>query len=390
MRTLSVALLSAASLLAQNSLTQKEIDDGWILLFDGQTTFGWYPMGDAKWTVQDGALVSDQGGPGWLRSGAQFADYTLSCEFRTGEKGNSGIFVRSAKDGQPHVTGYEVQIWNEHPKFPNGSLVNHVATKKRHKLKADQWNQLEITIQGGRYQIKFNGTRVLDTMQSKTKVGHIGLQHNKDLKIEFRNIKLKPLGLAPLFNGKDLSGWREVKAPKPREAPVWTAKNGVIHVEKGPGQLETEAQFDDLILQLGIRTHPRDANHHPNSGVFFRGNPEKFWTGYETQIRNEFRDGDRTKPVDFGTGGVYHYQPARRVVPNDGEFFVKTAALSGKHIAVWINGYPVSDWDDPHPEGDTVARNKQSKTAAGVISLQAHDPTTNLDFRNIRAVRLPR
>src|SRR6476659_6638493 len=38
-----------------NTLTPKEIADGWVLLFDGETTFGWKAEGDAK--VKDGALV---------------------------------------------------------------------------------------------------------------------------------------------------------------------------------------------------------------------------------------------------------------------------------------------------------------------------------------------
>jgi hypothetical protein len=38
-----------------NTLTPKEIADGWILLFDGETTFGWKIDGEAK--VEDGVLV---------------------------------------------------------------------------------------------------------------------------------------------------------------------------------------------------------------------------------------------------------------------------------------------------------------------------------------------
>ena len=31
-----------------NTLTPKEVADGWLLLFDGATTFGWKIEGDAK------------------------------------------------------------------------------------------------------------------------------------------------------------------------------------------------------------------------------------------------------------------------------------------------------------------------------------------------------
>src|SRR5919201_2112618 len=38
-----------------NSLTPQEIADGWLLLFDGETTFGWKIDGEGK--VENGALV---------------------------------------------------------------------------------------------------------------------------------------------------------------------------------------------------------------------------------------------------------------------------------------------------------------------------------------------
>src|SRR5690606_32007582 len=134
---------------------------------------------------------------------------------------------------------------------------------------------------------------------------------------------------------------------------------GVIHVEKGPGQLETEGTYGDFVLQMQIRTNPENENHHPNSGVFFRGTPKTWWSGYESQIRNEYADGDPAKPVDFGTGGIYRYQPARKIVAKDGEYFSKTIVAAGREITVWVNGYPVTSWRDDKPEGTSV-RNKEA------------------------------
>ena len=389
MRWLSFVIAAAALCAQPNTLTHKEIDDGWILLFDGTTLFGWTPVGPSKWEVKDGAIATEPSGMGWLRTGSQFADYVLKLEFRAGAKANSGLFLRSATQGQPHVTGYEVQIWNENPneKYRTGSLVNHVSAKKA-DFKPDEWNAYEIRVDGDQWSIKLNGKPILAAADGKSKIGHIGMQSN-GFKIEFRNIKLKPLNTTPIFNGKSLAGWHKVDAPKAKEPPVWSVKNGAIHVEKGPGQLETDGQYDDLILQLAIRANAQGPTHHPNSGVFLRGEPNKFWSGYESQIRNEFKDGDRTQPVDFGTGGIYHFQPTRKVVASDNEFFVKTIVARGRHFGVWINGYPVTDWEDTHPEGPLVSKG-QAKLSAGPISLQAHDPTTNLDFKNIRVEKLPR
>lgn len=384
-----ILLAAAGAALAQNTLTREEAAAGWLLLFDGKTTFGWTPEGGkANWQAAGGVLKADSGDSGWLRSHTAFADFVLHAEWRGRDDVNSGVFIRSAKQGPPQTTGYEVQIWIKHPEgYNTGSLVHHVKASKA-APKGGQWHALDIQAEGDRFTVKVDGKKVLDARESKSRMGHIGLQFNKDNPIEFRNVKLRPLGMKPIFNGKNLDGWSVIDAPKPREKPVWEARGGMIHVERGPGQLETNDTWDNFILQLDIRTNPKDAAHHPNSGVFFRGDPKGYWTGYESQIRNEYKDGDRTQPVDWGTGALYSRVATREVVTNDGEFFTKTIYANGNHLAVWLNGYPVTDWDDPRPEGSNARTN--ARLAGGPISLQAHDPTTNLDFKNIRIVALPK
>ena len=384
----AVSLLPLSAVASNhNTLTPEEAAAGWILLWDGKTEYGWEWHGDARWKVEDGVLRSDGGGYGWLGTTSRFGDFELKLEFRTAEDGNSGIFLRSARRGPPHETGYELQIFNRQPQgYNTGSLVFYVKAGPA-RFEGGQWNQYEVRAVGSRFVVKLNGKPVLDATDSSHAVGVIGLQHNVDKLIEFRNLKLRPLGLSPLFNGQDLSGWRKVDRPNRDDVHEWSVRDGILHVEKGAGQLETEKEFKNLVLQLAIRTNPPHAGHHPNSGVFFRGEKGVFWSGYESQIRNEFRNGDRRQPHDFGTGGLYFYVPAREVIPEDGEFFYKTVVAHGRHLAVWVNGIQTSDWEDPRPPGNNARR--QARLVPGVVSLQAHDPTTNLDFRNIRAVELP-
>jgi hypothetical protein len=59
-----------------------------------------------------------------------------------------------------------------------------------------------------------------------------------------------------------------------------------------------------------------------------------------------------------------------------------TVAAHGRHIATWVNGYQVADWTDDRKEADN-ARNG-FKSGKGALSIQGHDPTTDLSFRNIR------
>src|SRR5207249_222175 len=109
--------------------------------------------------------------------------------------------------------------------------------------------------------------------------------------------------------------------------------------------------------------------------------------GYESQIQNGFKNGDRTKPSDYGTGGIYRRQPARRVVPNDREWFTNTIVADGPHVAVWVNGYQVSDWTDTRPPAENPREGK--RLGPGAIALQGHDATTDFLFRNFRVVALP-
>ena len=48
----------------------------------------------------------------------------------------------------------------------------------------------------------------------------------------------------------------------------------------------------------------------------------------------------------------------------------------------------MSDYTDSRPEG--VNARKEARLATGTLSLQAHDPTTNLDFKNLSIVELPK
>src|SRR6188474_641056 len=78
-----------------NMLTPEEIADGWILLFDGQTDYGWRAASRANWKVADGAISVDSGEMGLLHTTSEFADYVLKVDFRSAADTNSGIFLRT-------------------------------------------------------------------------------------------------------------------------------------------------------------------------------------------------------------------------------------------------------------------------------------------------------
>ena len=319
------------------------------------------------------------GEQGLLNTTTSFADYVLKLDFRAGEQTNSGVFLRTKPEGNDVSTDcYELNIAPTDNPFPTGGFVRR---KKSDVIAISGiWQTYEVTCQGGHFLVKLDGKIMLDyTDEKPVGRGLIGLQLNSG-KVQFRNIKLKPLGLESIFSGKDLGGW---SLEQTRKSVFSVTPEGTINVKNGPGQLESEGQWADLVMQLEIISSGKALN----SGIFFRAVPGDYWVGYESQIRNEMTDGDRTKPVDFGTGGIYNHQAVRRVVSDDFKWFHKTIIADGPHMAVWVEGVQVCDWTDTREPNSNPREGLRLEK--GTILLQGHDPTTDLSFRNLRIVEIP-
>jgi hypothetical protein len=184
---------------APNTLSRKEAAEGWKLLFDGKDLNGWEPLSTSKppatgdWSVADGALLCPGTSPGWLASADSFTDFELKLQFRGSEKVNSGVFLRSAHEGAPHKTGYELQIWDYQPAgYNTGSLVDSLKAAPV-KILDGEWNNYDIKAVGDHYVIVLNGTKLLDAHDSKHLEGLIGFQCQPGNRVEFRSVKVLPL-----------------------------------------------------------------------------------------------------------------------------------------------------------------------------------------------------
>jgi 3-keto-disaccharide hydrolase len=196
-RVLAVALAAAGLCMAQrtpNALSAKESRAGWKLLFDGHSLNGWEAHGDAaEWEAKGGAIACAATGPSWLGTTEAFSNFVLELEFRGTEKVNSGVFLRSQKEGQPHLTGYEMQIWDYQPDgYTTGSLVGSVKASPT-KILGERWNRYRVTADGDHFVVVLNGKTLLDAHDAKHASGVIGFQCQKGNPIEFRAIKLMPI-----------------------------------------------------------------------------------------------------------------------------------------------------------------------------------------------------
>jgi len=363
-------------------LTADEVAAGWLSLFDGKTLYGWKSESAVDWQVVDGEIRASGGLVGLLRTTSQFGDYQLRLEFRAEPETNSGVFLRtSPQPRDPASDCYELNIAPPDNPFPTGSFVGRLksnAEPARHA--AHEWHQVEVLAEGAHFVVTIDGRQVLDFTDSKPLGrGYIGLQFNQGA-IAFRKIALLPLGLKPLFNGRDLEGWDSSLSEASRSS---VTPAGELRLQGGRGQLETAGRFGDFVLQLECQTNSAELN----SGVFFRAIPGQLMNGYESQIHNGMKDGNPEQPADFGTGAIFRRQPARRIVARDQEWFTKTLIATGPHFATWVNGYQVCDWTDSRPPHENPRNGLRLES--GTLILQGHDPGTDILFRKLRAAELP-
>ncbi|MBM3980060.1 MAG: DUF1080 domain-containing protein [Planctomycetes bacterium] len=333
-----------------NTLTEQETGLGWVQLFDGETTFGW--------TIDGPATVKD----GWLVFGG---DKPVKAHTNLKTSGGHVAFEAAwSGEKQPTLHLFDVS------KDKNKNTIDDIIEFKKQGIKPP-WAKLQGSIREP-YAVE--------------PVARVEVPAGSELRL--RSVQFFPNGRGPLtklFTGKDLTGWKVNGADPKRMASKWeVTKAGELSVKNGPGDLVTEKEFDNFVLQFECKTLGKALN----SGFFFRCIPGQYQNGYEAQIQNAFKDDDRTKPADFGTGAIYRRVAARRVVSNDNEWFTMTVVANGKHIATWVNGYQVVDWTDDRNPNDNPRQGYRA--AKGPISIQGHDPTTDILFRNIRIAELPK
>jgi hypothetical protein len=178
--------------------------DGFVSVFNGVNLDGWKMQWHASWKVEQGQIVGQpdagQKTDSWLFSEEEWTDFTLEVEFKVPEKCNSGIAIRMPKEatGDPDMYGYEVQISDAPGRKPTGSLLHHVDSKVNNIHKPNEWNRMVITCEGDHIVVYLNERLVVDTKETGSKRGRIGMQIAKgeefaNQEVRFRNIRIKSL-----------------------------------------------------------------------------------------------------------------------------------------------------------------------------------------------------
>jgi hypothetical protein len=183
-----------------------------------------------------------------------------------------------------------------------------------------------------------------------------------------------PEGFEPLFNGKDLTGWKVNEGGK---MEVWGAEKGLLYVQgAGGGWLMTEKEYGDFEVRVEYKV-PK----HGNSGVALRspmkGNPA--YVGMEIQILDD-EDYKDLKPWQY-TGSIYGVvAPSKRVTKPAGEWQQMRIVAKGRKVMIEVNGTKVVDADlDEHK--DSFKEHPGLTREKGHLGLQSHDG--RVEFRNL-------
>lgn len=184
-------------------------------------------------------------------------------------------------------------------------------------------------------------------------------------------------GWVPLFNGQDLSGWKNNGAEK------WVVEDGAILGESTVGKysyLTTEKTYSNFLLRVRFKCETDG-----NSGVFLRSRitGESPATGPDIEGMQVEVDPRRHTGGLYESGGrgwvaVPAPEGERAIKPR--EWNELEIAAEGRHIVTRLNGVQIADYYDPAP-----------RFTAGVIGLQLHTGGgVKIRFKDIYIQELPK
>ena len=333
-------------------LTPEEVAEGWISLFDGRSFFGWRGADKRGWQVQASGLFIDQPVTEMLRTASQFDNFEMRFEYSS-----SAPFDVLLRTSPKPAAGDAVFV-----ELPASSEFTRVDLRLDEK---------ELTV-------KVNDELLVRSNAIPVLKGYIGFDRRSG------NLSIRQLTLRPIFKNShrlfDLEDWNVSEGSV---MAVRQENESTFSIEGGPGYLESRQAYRNFIFQMRGWIIAGG-----NSGVFFRCIPGENMNGYESQIDHGVQDQEKLSPSNGGTGGVFRRKEARRIVGSDETWFTKTIIAEGPHVAIWVNGYQVTDWTDRRRPNKNPRRGL--KTAAGTLMLQGHDPETLTRFQSIQARELNR
>jgi hypothetical protein len=198
-------------------------------------------------------------------------------------------------------------------------------------------------------------------------------------------------GWKSLFNGKDLTGWRNYKSQT--VGPGWTVVDGVLtRSGDNAGDLITVDKYKNFELALDWRI-----SEGGNSGILYRGTEDNdyIWqSAPEMQVLDNERHSDGKLELTSAGSDFGLYPAPHSVTHPAGQWNSVRIVVNGNHVEHWMNGTKVveyelgsADWKERVAKSKFATMPNYGKASEGYIALQDHGD--KVEFRNIRIRVLP-
>ncbi len=191
-------------------------------------------------------------------------------------------------------------------------------------------------------------------------------------------------GFRPLFNGRDLAGWKLVGG----HGPGYIVQDGkIVCPADGGGNLFTEKEYANFVLRFEFKL-----TDGANNGIGIRApyDGDAAYQGMEIQILDDgaARYQGRLKPAQYH-GSIYDVIPAKQGFKKPtGQWNSEEITADGRHIKVVLNGTVITDANlDSVTDPAVLQHHPGLQRTTGHIGFLGHG--TTVEFRNIRIKELP-
>jgi hypothetical protein len=348
---LLLALPAFAQPAAAQKLTDEEVKEGFVSLFNGKDWSGWqfgggYGLPDkvpANWSIGDGLIKLSGGGAPHLGTQWDYDDFEFRLEWRALKpkgkaKYNSGVYIRSGRK----VNANQLNLAEGGEGGPVGLKAKGAKAVPNLQKPAGEWNEWKVRVIGDKITLWCNGELGFEATEFATlKPGYLGLQA-EGAAMEFRNLRVKEIGWTLLNE--------------------WAAKSNTGWGKEGDAIVSLDRTFTPMLsmkmkLKVQVLRMEWKADKSAVAAVELLGLGDKGKLSLTAENPKGLGLGTVSLVKDSNPAGQWNYLEIR---------------LQGDKATVWQNGKTVAE---------NIAVGTQP-AAGEAISL--HADTAGVAFRNIR------
>ncbi|HWB13286.1 MAG TPA: family 16 glycoside hydrolase [Pirellulales bacterium] len=257
-------------------------------LYNGKDLSGWWTPGNlASWMPEEDSIICVNQNGNYLRTQREYANFTLSLDYKMAAGGNSGIGIRTAKSGWPSGDGMELQMLDEPASTPltrhsTMAIYGNVEPVARAD-RSQEWNRVVIKTEGYLVSAWVNGVLVqhantaeLPELRRRNLKGWIGLQDH-GARTEFRDLRV--------LEGPSEGGLKAWQAPRPQSGSqlvldrLMNSERLAIDEHVGWGAVETKvtSAAEQTLAELsgpGAVVTVSRTNPSGQLALYFEGEPK--------------------------------------------------------------------------------------------------------------------